>query len=34
VVVLKYYFPIIFFGGTFVFWPVGLCWAELSFSAL
>ena len=31
VFVLKYYAPIILFGGTFVFWSVGFRWAQLIF---
>src|SRR5215475_14135173 len=29
VFVLKYYAPLIFFGGTFVFWSVGFRWAQM-----
>ena len=29
VFVLKYYAPLIFFGGTFVFWSVGFHWRQL-----
>src|SRR5882724_6104542 len=31
VFVLKYYAPIILFGGTLVFWSVGFRWAQLIF---
>jgi hypothetical protein len=31
VFVLKYYAPLILFGGTFVFWSVGFRWAQLIF---
>jgi len=31
VFVLKYYAPVILFGGTFVFWSVGFRWAQLIF---